>query len=114
MIHPDTKPVVWMGSSLRAMRALAPDAQQALGHALGRVQSGFEPVDWKPMQSIGDGVMELRVSVGGAYRLIYVARFEEAIYVLHVFQKKSQKTPMLDLQLARTRYNALIRSRTEK
>lgn len=66
------------------------------------------------MQSIGSGVMELRVRVGGAYRLIYIARFEEAIYVLHVFQKKSQKTSLLDIQLARARYHTLTRTRTEK
>lgn len=96
------------------MQELPPEAQQALGYSLRRVQRGQEPVDWKPMQSVGPGVMELRVRVGGAYRLICVARFEEAIYVLHVFQKKSQKTSMLDLELARNRYRTLCRSRTEQ
>jgi phage-related protein len=96
------------------MQHLPPEAQQALGYSLRRVQRGQEPIDWKPMQSVGLGVMELRVHAGGAYRLIYVARFEEAIYVLHVFQKKSQKTSMLDLELTRTRYRALCRTRTEK
>ena len=66
------------------------------------------------MQSVGPSVMELRARVGGAYRLIYIARFEEAIYVLHVFQKKSQRTSMLDLELVSSRYRTLSRTRSEK
>ena len=96
------------------MRDLPPEAQQALGYSLRRVQRGQDPVDWKPMQSVGPSVMELRARVGGAYRLIYIARFEEAIYVLHVFQKKSQRTSMLDLELVSSRYRTLSRTRSEK
>lgn len=70
-------------------------------------------MDWKPMSSIGSGVIEMRVRVGGAFRLIYVARFAEGIYVLHVFQKKSQKTSPLDLSVARTRFAAVCRARRE-
>ena len=55
----------------------------------------------------------MRVRVGGAFRLIYVARFAEGIYVLHVFQKKSQKTSPLDLSVARTRFAAVCRARRE-
>jgi phage-related protein len=62
------------------------------------------------MPSVGAGVSEIRVRVGGAFRLFYVAKFSEAIYVLHVFQKKSQQTALLDLQLGRARYQAVIRS----
>lgn len=70
------------------------------------------PDDFKSMSSIGPGVQEIRVrDAGGAFRVIYVARFEEAIYVLHAFQKKTQKTASLDIELARQRYRALLEDR---
>ena len=55
------------------------------------------------MSTVGAGVSELRVRVGGAFRLLYVAKFPEAVYVLHVFQKKSQRTARLDIELGRAR-----------
>lgn len=63
------------------------------------------------MSSIGAGVVEMRVRTGGAFRLIYIAKFAEAIYVLHVFQKKSTKTSPLDLAVARARFAAVRRTR---
>ena len=70
------------------------------GYQLGRVQAGKEPADWKPMPSVGLGVNEIRVREdSGAFRVIYVAKFEEAVYVLHAFQKKAQKTPKHDMTL---------------
>ena len=69
------------------------------------------PHDWKPMPAIGPGVIELRANVNGAYRLILVAKWPEAIYVLHVFQKKSRRTLNLDIELARRRYANVRRSR---
>lgn len=69
------------------------------------VQVGREPSDFKPMPDVGAGVHEIRIrDVAGAFRVIYVARFKSAIYVLHVFQKKSQRTALLDLQLAKARF----------
>ena len=76
-----------------------------------RVQDGLEPDDWKPMPSIGIGVKEIRVREKGAYRLVYVAKFSEAIYVLHAFDKKTQKTPKLDMDIARARFRALVNER---
>lgn len=64
------------------------------------------------MSTVGAGVSELRVRVGGAFRLLYVAKFPEAVYVLHVFQKKSQRTARLDIELGRARYLAVVRART--
>jgi len=58
---------------------------------LDRVQRGLEPTDWKPMTSIGQGVREIRIQEQGQYRIIYVAKFEDAVYVLHAFRKKTQK-----------------------
>lgn len=105
------KPVVWLGKSLAAVRAFAPQARQRAGHELGLVQAGEEPADWKAMPSVGLGVNEIRVRAGSAYRVIYVAKFAEAVYVLHAFEKKSRKTGRLDVELARQRYRNLIRER---
>lgn len=69
-------------------------------------------MDWKPMPTIGQGVREMRVrELNGAYRVIYLARLEDAVYVLHCFQKKTQKTSQSDLDLAMRRYRDLIRNR---
>ena len=65
------------------------------------------------MRSIGAGVSEIRVRLGGAFRLIYLAKFSEAAYVLHAFQKKSRKTARLDIELARLRFRRLVRERRE-
>ena len=66
------------------------------------------------MATVGAGVVEIRVRVDGAYRLMYIAKFAEGIYVLHVFHKKSQKTSGLDIDLARARLAALLRTRKER
>ncbi|MEP6832651.1 MAG: type II toxin-antitoxin system RelE/ParE family toxin [Gemmatimonas sp.] len=95
------------------MRMLPEPAQNKLGLLLERVQLGETPHGSKSMRSDGNGVMELRAAVAGAFRLIYVMQLADAIYVLHVFQKKSEKTSMLDLQLARVRFQATVREREE-
>ena len=107
------KPIVWVGDSLVRVRAFPADAKRELGYQLERVQDEREPADWKPMSSVGTGVNEIRARVGGAYRVIYVAKFQKAIYVLHAFQKKSGKTARRDIDLARDRYRALIRERAD-
>lgn len=85
------------------------EARQRAGLELRRVQAGRLPVDWKPMPDIGPGVSELRVRARGAYRVIYLAKFAEAVYVLHAFEKKSRKTARLDVELAKQRYRNLVR-----
>ena len=108
------KPVVWLGDSLARVRDFAPDARHEAGLQLGRVQLGKEPVDCKPMPSVGLGVNELRVRVGGEFRVIYMAKFVEAVYVLHAFQKKSRKTARTDIELARLRFRSLVRDRRHR
>lgn len=108
------KPVVWLGDSLARVRDFVPDARHEAGLQLGRVQLGKEPVDWKPMPSVGLGVNELRVRVGGAFRVIYMVKFVEAVYVLHAFQKKSRKTARTDIELARLRFRSLVRDRRQR
>jgi phage-related protein len=81
------------------------------GLQLEWVQRGLESEDWKPITSVGAGVREIRIKeASGAFRLIYVAAFAEAVFVLHAFQKKTQRTPLRDLDLATVRYKELARS----
>jgi phage-related protein len=78
------------------------------------VQQGFDPDDWKPMTSIGVGVREIRMSdESGAFRVVYLTKFEDSIVVLHCFQKKAAKTAQRDIQLARARYKSLFNLREE-
>jgi phage-related protein len=74
------------------------------GLELRAVQRGREPTDFKPVPSVGTGVYEIRIHAQDAYRVFYVAKFEEAIYVLHAFQKKTQKTTKHDIEIGRQRY----------
>lgn len=106
------RPVEFLGDSLKRLRAFPANARRQAGHQLDRLQHGLSPVDFKTMSSIGRGVQEIRIQDGsGAYRLIYTARMADAVYVLHVFQKKSERTAALDLELARHRYLALVGGR---
>jgi phage-related protein len=93
----------FIGSSLDDMRDFPTEARRQAGFELDAVQRGLEPFDWKPMTSIGSGVREIRVHVLGEWRIIYVAKIADAIYVLHAFQKKSQRTRREDIELARRR-----------
>lgn len=80
------------------------------GHQLDRVQNGLEPDDWKPMNTVGQGVKEIRIrDVAGAFRVIYIAKFAAAVYVLHCFQKKTEKTSKADLDLVGKRYRDLLK-----
>jgi phage-related protein len=102
--------VVFRGSALADLRNFPEDARQQTGRQIDRVQRGLDPRDWKPMSTVGRGVREIRIrDEDGAYRVIYVATFEQAVYVLHCFQKKTQKTREADLELARRRYRELVK-----
>ena len=110
----DSKPLLWVGTAREDLRELPDDARRELGFDLRRVQSGLLPRDWKPMAGVGAGVAEIRVRIGSAFRVMYVAKFAEGIYVLHVFQKKTQKTSVLDVELTRSRLVAVRRARREE
>ncbi len=104
------KPIDFRGSSLDDLKDFPAPMMQQAGYQLDRVQRGLEPADWKPMKTVGSGVMEIRVQdASGAYRIIYVAKFVSAVYVLHCFQKKTQKTAQADLDLAASRYRELVK-----
>ncbi|MDD2808672.1 type II toxin-antitoxin system RelE/ParE family toxin [Rhodoferax sp.] len=78
------------------------------------MQLVHEPTDWKPMETVGAGVKEIRIKIEKAYRVLYIAKFSEAIYVLHAFEKKTPKTSKVDLDLANTRYRQLVNERKKK
>lgn len=102
--------VVWMGGSKADLVAFPADARHDAGYQLEKVQSGLDPSDWKPMPTVGAGVREIRIhEESGAFRVIYLATRPEAIYVLHCFQKKSQKTSRREAQLAAKRFKAIPR-----
>lgn len=106
----DPKPVEFLGSSLDDLRAFPLSARRDAGHQLDQVQNGQEPDDWKPMNTVGQGVKEIRTrDAAGAFRVIYVAKFVDAVYVLHCFQKKTAKTSKTDLDLAGKRYRDLLK-----
>ncbi len=108
------KSLEWIGSSLTDLQAFPELARRAAGYQLHLVQQGEEPGDWKPMPLIGAGAAEIRVQVGGAWRVAYVAKFIEAVYVLHCFGKKTQRTGKADLELAAARYRRLVEERGKK
>lgn len=85
-------------------------ARREAGYQLDKVQHGQAPTDWKPITTVGKGVQEIRVrDETGAFRVIYVAKFADAVYVLHCFQKKTQKTSKVDLDLAAKHYTDLLK-----
>ncbi len=102
------KPIVFLGDTLECLREFPERARREAGFQLERVQRGLEPDDWKPMTTVGSGVREIRVrEATGAYRVIYVATLADAVFVLHAFQKKTQRTPQRDLALAQARLRQL-------
>jgi len=102
------KPVIWMGGSKEDLKAFPEDARREVGYQLEHVQEGVDPDDWKPMSIVGTGVREIRVrESSGAFRCIYLATRPEGVYILHCFQKKTQKTSRQDLDLAQTRFKSI-------
>ena len=109
------KDVHFEGSSLDDLKNFPASARREAGFELSNVQSGLQPTDWKPMSTVGTGVGEIRIKdEAGIYRMIYVARFEEAVNVLHAFEKKTRKTRKADIDLAKARYKALVGKRKRK
>lgn len=107
------KLVNFRGNALSDLRSFPQVARRIAGHQIDRVQRGYDPEDWKPMPSVGKGVREIRVrEEAGAFRVIYLAKLEDAVYVLHCFQKKTQKTATSDIELARDRYKELMRTKS--
>ncbi|EEC9766662.1 TPA: type II toxin-antitoxin system RelE/ParE family toxin [Escherichia coli] len=106
------KKLAFLDTSLDDLRAFPESSRQEIGYQLDRIQQGLNPYDWKPFSTIGLGVREIRTrDADGIYRVMYVAKFEEAVYVLHCFQKKTQTTSQSDIDLAKRRYKELVQER---
>lgn len=104
------KPVEFRGSALADLRAFPAAARREAGYQIDRIQHGDAPDDAKAMSTIGSGVREIRIGgAAGAFRVIYLAKSADVIYVLHCFQKKTQQTSKVDLAMARKRYRELLR-----
>jgi phage-related protein len=104
------KPICFLGDSLKCLRDFPDSAKSDAGYQLDKAQRGEQPDDFKPMPSIGRGVEEIRVwDERGTYRVIYTARFPDAVYVLHAFQKKTQGTTNRDIETAKRRFADLLR-----
>ena len=104
----------WLGSSLDDVRAFPAEAKRAAGYQLGRVQQGLMPDDWKPMATVGAGVYEIRIQTELEHRVFYVAKYEDAIYVIHAFEKRTTQTRAADIALARKRLANFLRARGQK
>jgi phage-related protein len=104
------RPVCFLGDSLKCLRDFPEDARHDAGYQLDKVQRGEQPDDFKPLAAVGKGAEEIRITDdSGAYRVIYVARRADAVYVLHAFQKKSQATLKRDIDTAKRRFAQLSR-----
>ena len=104
------KELLFRGNSLDDLRKFPALAMREAGYQLDKVQNGNEPADWKPMPSIGEGVKEIRIrDESGAFRVVYLAKLADSVYVLHCFQKKTQETSEKDIKLARKRFKDLMK-----
>ena len=109
------KPIVWMGTSRDDLISFPIEAVREAGFQLGRVQNDLDPVHWKAFSQVGAGVKEIIISEDGdAFRVMYVAKFDEAVYVLHSFQKKTEKTEKQDKATASRRYKEVLAERKKK
>ncbi len=108
------KKIVFSGRTLEKIKNFPNKTKREAGFQLDKVQQGESPTDWKPMNSIASGVQEIRISESkGMYRVIYLAKFAEAVYVLHAFQKKTNKTSKLDIDTAKKAYKMIIEERKQ-
>lgn len=109
------KELRWVGSAYDDLLSFPREVRRTAGFELGKVQAGLDPDDWKPFAAVGAGAREIRIGdLSGIYRVIYVAKFEEAVYVLHCFQKKTRATSMHDVDIAEARYRCVVNAREKR
>ena len=110
----DEKQIRWLGSSYADLLEFPKDSRKEAGFQIGKVQVGLDLDDWKPLDDVGSGIREIRIrDASGIHRVMYVAKFEEAVYVLHCFRKKTQANSQHDNAIASTRYRAVVSARRE-
>ncbi len=107
------KPIHWVGTSKEDIRNFSEEARRKAGFELRAIQKGEKPTHFKSISIIGKGTQEIRIWTGDTYRVFYVARFPEAVYILHAFGKKTQKTSKKDIELGKKRYQQMIKIRKE-
>ncbi|MHB1947413.1 MAG: type II toxin-antitoxin system RelE/ParE family toxin [Gammaproteobacteria bacterium] len=105
------KKIAWLGNTHQLIKGYPDNVKREIGYNLDMIQRGLDPFDWKPMSSVGTGVKEIRIHEENEYRVLYVAKFEDAVYVIHSFIKKTQQTPQKDIELAKQRYKELVKMR---
>jgi phage-related protein len=111
----EEKEIRWMGSAYDDLQMFPDEPRRYAGFQLGMIQAGLDPENWKPFDDIGAGTREIRIrDCNGVYRVLYVAKFEEAVYVLHCFVKKTQVTAKCDKDIAEARYRAVVNGRRAK
>ena len=103
-----------MGNSRNDMRRFPKDARRRAGYDPCLIQQGLDPADWKPMATVGPGVREVRIHTGLEHRVIYLAKFDEGVYVLHAFEKKTRRTAKADLDVARRRLADVVAARSAR
>lgn len=109
---PTMRPIAWMGSAFDDLLDFPVEIRRDAGYQLHRLQAGLEAADWKPIPAVGKGVAEIRLRDGtGAYRIIYLARYEDAVFILHCFKKKTQRTSGQDKYIAKARFQAVLDAR---
>ena len=106
------KEIRWVGSSYDDLLEFPDEARRQAGFQLAKVQAGLDPDDWKPFDVVGTGTREIRIKeAAGVFRVMYVAKFVDAVYVLHCFHKKTQATSKQDKEIAEARYRAVANVR---
>ncbi len=114
IIEPE-KEIRWMGTSYQDILNFPATIRKEAGFQLGKIQAGLLPDNWKPFDGVGAGTKEIRLrDAAGIYRVMVVAKFEDAIYVLHCFQKKTDATTKHDKEIAAARYKAITAKRSLK
>jgi len=109
------KDIDWRGSSLKDLRDFPVGARKDAGYELEQIQHGLPPTEWKSVNQWGSGVFEIKLeAIAGTFRVIYIAKFEEAIYILHCFQKKNQQTSPKDVAVIKARYAEVVRERQRR
>jgi len=103
------KKVVFEGNTLTVIRQLPDDARHRAGYEIDCVQRDKRPENWKPFPAVGQGACEIRIQVGRQYRVIYITKYEHKVHILHVFEKKTQKTRKSDIEIAKNRLKEVIR-----
>lgn len=103
--------IAWEGDSKEVISWFPDKAKQNLGFQLRLLQQGRQPTDYRPMNTVGPGVFELRDQDERTwYRVIYLSRIRDVVHVLHCFEKRSRATPMKEINTARQRLK-VVRAR---